>query len=60
LKAYVMTTGGVFGLLTLVHIGRMIAEGGSVAANPWYILVTAVAAALCVWAGRLLWIAKRG
>ena len=41
MKAYVMTTGVVFGLLTLAHIWRAIAEG-------------LAAAALCLWAWRLL------
>jgi hypothetical protein len=55
MKAYIMTTGAVFGLLTLVHIWRAIAEGARLATDPWYILITAVAAALCLWALRLLW-----
>ena len=54
MKAYIMTTGAVFGLLTLVHVWRMIAEGPSVAKDPWYALITIIAAALCIWALRLL------
>jgi len=54
MKAYVITTGVIFGLLTLVHIWRAIVEA-HLAADPWYVLITAVAAALCLWAVRLLW-----
>jgi hypothetical protein len=54
MRAYVMTTGVVFGLLTVVHILRIIQEGARLVADPWYMLVTAIAAALCLWAWRLL------
>jgi len=54
MRAYVMTTGVVFGLLTVVHILRIIQEGTRLVADPWYMLVTAIAAALCLWAWRLL------
>lgn len=55
MKAYVMTTGAVFGLLTLAHIWRVIEEAPQLATEPWYVLITVVAAALCFWALRLLW-----
>jgi hypothetical protein len=58
MKAYVMTTGAVFGLLTLAHIWRVIAEKPYLAREPWYVLITAVGAALCLWAVRLLWRAR--
>jgi hypothetical protein len=50
LKAYVMTTGTVFGLIVVAHIWRAVAEGLSIAENPLYILLTAAAAALALWA----------
>jgi hypothetical protein len=55
MKTYVITTGAIFGLITLAHIWRGIAEGPQVAVEPLYIVLTAVAAALCVWALWLLW-----
>ena len=55
MKAYVMTTGAVFGLLTLAHIWRVIEEGPHLAKEPWWVLITVAAAALCLWAVRLLW-----
>ena len=54
MKAYVMTTGVVFGLLTLAHVLRVFAEGPQLAKDPWYILITVAAASLCLWAMRLL------
>jgi len=54
MKAYVITTGAVFGLVTLAHLARIIAEGPHLARNPWFMLITAIAAALCLWACRLL------
>jgi hypothetical protein len=54
MKAYVMTTGAVFGLITLAHIWRAIEET-NLATAPWFILLTVATAALCLWAVRLLW-----
>jgi len=54
MKAYLMTTSAVFGLITLAHIWRAVEEGPRLATEPWFILLTVLAAALCVWALRLL------
>ena len=59
MKAYLMTTGSVFGLIVLAHVWRVIAEGPHLVTDPWYILLTAAAAALCVWAWRLLRLLRR-
>ena len=59
MKTYVMTTGAIFGLLVLVHIWRVIEEGSHVMTDPWFILITVVAAILCLWAVRLLWRSPR-
>lgn len=59
MKAYVMTTGALFGLLTLAHLLRIIMESRSLATDPWYVLVTVVTAALCLWAWRLLRVSTR-
>jgi hypothetical protein len=58
MKAYVMTTGAVFGLLTLVHLSRIIVER-HLATDPLYILITVAAASLCIWAWRLLMLSRR-
>ena len=59
MKAYVMTTGALFGLLTLAHLLRIITESRSLATDPWYVLITVVTAALCLWAWRLLRVSTR-
>jgi hypothetical protein len=53
-KAYVITTGTVFGLIVVAHILRAIAEGPDLAKNPAYILLTVAAASLSLWAWRVL------
>ena len=59
MKAYVMTTGAVFGLLTLAHLLRIIVEGPHLATDPLYVLITLAAASLCLWAWRLLRLSTR-
>jgi len=54
MKAYIITTGTIFGLIFVAHICRMFVEPHHVATDPVYIALTAVAAALCLWACRLL------
>jgi hypothetical protein len=59
MKGYLITTGTIFGLITVAHVWRMIAESPRLAADPWYLLLTLLAGALCVWALRLLRVAAR-
>lgn len=54
MKAYIATTGTVFGLITLAHLWRVISESAALARDPWFILLTLVTAGLCIWAFRLL------
>ena len=54
MKAYIMTTGALFGLLTLAHVLRIFQEGRHLATDPSYLLITVAAAALGLWAWRLL------
>jgi hypothetical protein len=53
LKSYVITTGAVFGLITLAHLLRIIAEGSHLLRDPWFVLLTVAAGALCLWAWRV-------
>jgi hypothetical protein len=48
MKAYVGITGAVFGLLTVVHVMRIAEEGIHLAKDPLFVLITIVAATLCV------------
>ena len=54
MKAYLMTTGAVFGLITLAHLWRFYEEGPRLATDPWFVLLTVAAAGLSLWAWRLL------
>ena len=54
MKAYVITTGVVFALITLAHILRIIAEGPRLLTEPLWVLLTLATAGLSLWAWRLL------
>jgi hypothetical protein len=54
MKPYLMITSAVFGLITVAHIWRIIAENPHLAVEPWFVLLTLAAAGLCLWALRLL------
>ncbi len=59
MKAYLITTGTIFGLIAVMHLLKSIAEWNLLTTRPWYFLnMTALgvlAAALSGWAWRLLW-----
>lgn len=54
MKAYVMTTGAVFGLIVVAHIWRVMEEGVALLKEPSYIFTTVAAVALFLWAWRVL------
>ena len=54
MKAYLITTGTVFTLITAAHIWRVIAESSSLARDPGFVVLTIITAALSLWAWRLL------
>jgi len=53
MRTYVITTGALFGLLTVVHLWR-ITEERPLLTDPGYIFITLAAAGLSLWAWRLL------
>jgi hypothetical protein len=59
MKAYIITSGSIFGLITLAHIARIFAEGPRLAADPFFIFLTILAASLCFWAWRVLKLSSR-
>lgn len=59
MKVYVVTTGAIFGLLTLAHVWRMVEEGSHVATDPFFVLVTLASGALCLWAWRVFKLSTR-
>jgi hypothetical protein len=62
-KAYLVVTGSIFGLIALAHLARTVAESQRLGSDPWFYLegpgLGLVAAALSLWAWRLLWRAAR-
>ena len=54
MKAYLITSGAVFALLTVAHIWRVFGEQRSLATQPDFVLITLFAAALSIWAFSLL------
>jgi hypothetical protein len=59
MKAYLLTTGTAFALITVAHIWRAIAESSRLARDPWFVLITLLTAGLSVWAWRLLRLSSR-
>jgi hypothetical protein len=54
MRPYIMTTGAIFGLITLAHFWRMFVENRNLATDPFFILLTVLSASLCLWAVKLL------
>jgi len=54
MKAYLITTGTIFGLLAVAHLWRIFAERRQLATEPWFVVLTLIAAALSLWAWLLL------
>ena len=50
MRVYVATTGVLFALLAVLHVWRAVAESASLSRDPWYLVITLVAAALSIWA----------
>ena len=59
MKAYLVTTGTVFGLIVLAHVWRVFVEGAHPLTEPPFVLLTVTAAVLSVWAWGLLGRASR-
>jgi hypothetical protein len=54
MKAFLVVAGSVFGLIVVAHIARITVEP-EMAKEPWFWLITIVAAGLSGWAWRLVW-----
>ena len=63
MKAYLVITGTLFGLIAVMHLLRAIAERSLLTTDPWYFLGMAalgvVAAALSAWSWCLLRLQRR-
>jgi hypothetical protein len=54
MKAYVITSGAIFGLLALAHVLRIVFENRHLATEPVFFLLTLVCAGLSIWAWLVL------
>ena len=54
MKAYLVTTATVFALVAVLHVWRVFEERDSLARDPWFLIITVIAAALSGWAITLL------
>jgi hypothetical protein len=63
MKAYLVTTGTIFGLIAVLHLWRSIEEWTLFATEPWHYVIMsalgALAAALSAWAWCLLGLRAR-
>ena len=58
MKWFLVTAGTVFGLIVIAHLLRIVAEP-QMAKEPWFWVLTIVAAGLSGWAWRLVWTSRR-
>lgn len=54
MRTYVLVTGLLFTLLSVVHVWRLAVEGVHAGSHGWHLLLILLPAALAVWAWRLL------
>lgn len=54
MKAYLVTTATLFALIAVLHLWRVFEERSSLGRDPWFLIITVVAAALSGWAFSLL------
>ena len=59
MKAYIITSAAIFGLITVAHLVRIAMEGARLASEPVYMLLTLLSAALSVWGWYVLRQASR-
>ncbi|HKE93230.1 MAG TPA: hypothetical protein VKB34_02905 [Povalibacter sp.] len=54
MRAYVITTGIVFGLLIVAHIAHVVSDGPQALKDPFFMLSSLIAVGLCAWSCRLI------
>ncbi|HEX6925186.1 MAG TPA: hypothetical protein VF167_07130 [Longimicrobiaceae bacterium] len=59
MRAYVLISGVIFAVIVIAHLARIAAESAALASDFHFILLTVLAAVLALWAGWLLWSARR-
>lgn len=54
MKAYLVTTATLFALVAVLHVWRVFEERASLGHDPWFLIITGIAAMLSGWAISLL------
>ncbi|HMV32373.1 MAG: hypothetical protein U0104_08350 [Gemmatimonadales bacterium] len=54
MRRYLMITSAIFGLVTLAHLWRIVAEDRGLLVDPFYLALTLLAGGMCAWGVRLL------
>lgn len=54
MRAYIITTGVIFALLTVAHVARVMIEGTHVLKEPIFVITTICSVGMVVWAMFLL------
>jgi len=54
MKAYVITSGAIFGVLAIAHLLRIAMENRHLATDPVFVLITLASAGLSIWAWRVV------
>ena len=60
MRAYVLVSGLIFGVIVIAHLLRVVAESSALATDLHFIVLTLLAALLALWAAALLWRSRRG
>ena len=58
MKIYLIVTATIFALVTILHVWRAVEESATLAKDPWFLIISALAALLCAWACRLLYVSR--
>jgi hypothetical protein len=58
MKPFLITVGTAFALIVVAHIARVAVEP-DMAKDPWFWLLTLIAAGLSAWAWRLVWSTRK-
>jgi hypothetical protein len=59
MKAFLVTAGVIFGLVTVAHMLRIVFENARLATDPFFLLLTILSAGLSAWAFVLLWRSRK-
>ena len=50
MRLYVIVSGSIFGAIVVAHVARLVSEGWRPVTDPFFLVMTALSAALALWA----------